>query len=137
MSNHYFLRRLAAAVGLPALSGLGGLGGCAVYVPTVPSTPLVQKNQAEVTAGFRGVSSVEATVAWAPTDHVFFNAEAAYLGYNATRTGNNVTTEYYDHHQQGSVGVGAYTLTKGFLWFKQGQTHNFCHNFGRFGRRQK
>ena len=24
-----------------------------------------------------------------------------------------------------------------FLWFKQGQAHNFCHNFGRFGRRQK
>ncbi len=112
MSNHYFfrLRHLAAAVGLPAL---GSLGGCAVYVPTVPSTPLVQKNQVELTAGLRGLTSLEATVAWAPTDHIFFNAEGAYLGYKATGTTNNVTTEYYDHHQQGNVGMGAYTLTKG------------------------
>jgi hypothetical protein len=43
-------------------AGLGAsllLGGCAVYVPTVPSAPLLTKNQVEITAGLRGLNSLE------------------------------------------------------------------------------
>lgn len=84
------------------------LGGCAVYVPTVPSTPLLTKNQVELTAGLRGVNSLELDAAWAPTNHLLLAGESAYQGNTSQTTTNNVTTTYHDAHRQVSLGVGYY-----------------------------
>ena len=112
MTDFFFcwVRRPAVVAGLLAA---GSLGGCAVYVPTVPSTPLIQKHEGEITVGIRGVSSLEATAAWSPAEHVFFNVEGAVQPGTTTRTVNNVTTEYNDYHRQMGFGLGAYTLTNG------------------------
>ena len=111
MSNNYFSRARQLAILVEITIG-GSLGGCAVYVPTVPSTPLVQSHEAEITAGFRGVSSLEATAAWSPMAHVFFNVEGALQAGKTTSTINGVATEYNDYHRQVSFGIGAYTVTK-------------------------
>ena len=84
------------------------LGGCAVYVPTVPSTPLLTKSQVEITAGLRGVNSLELDAAWAPTSHLLLAAESAIQGSNNETTTNNVTTTYHDTHRQASLGLGYY-----------------------------
>ena len=84
------------------------LGGCAVYVPTVPSTPLLTKSQVEITAGLRGVNSLELDAAWAPTSHLLLAGESAFQGGTNETTTNNVTTTYRDAHRQVSLGLGYY-----------------------------
>jgi len=84
------------------------LSGCAVYVPTVPSTPLLTKNQVELTAGLRGVNSLELDAAWAPTEHLLLAGESAFQGSTTETTTNNVTTTYHDAHRQVGLGLGYY-----------------------------
>lgn len=84
------------------------LSSCAVYVPTVPSTPLVSAGQVEVSAGLRGLNSLEAGAAWSPVPHLLLTAEAALQPNGETRTTNNVTTTYHDAHRQVGFGVGTY-----------------------------
>jgi hypothetical protein len=85
------------------------LSSCAVYVPTVPSTPLLTKNQVEVTAGLRGLNSLEIDAAWAPTAHLLLAGESAFQGGStAETTTNNVTTTYHDSHRQVGLGLGYY-----------------------------
>lgn len=84
------------------------LGGCAVYVPTVPSTPLLTQNQVEITAGLRGVNSLEVDAAWAPTAHLLLAGESAFQGSTTETTTNNVTNTYHDSHRQVGVGLGYY-----------------------------
>jgi hypothetical protein len=84
------------------------LGGCAVYVPTVPSTPLLTKNQVEVTAGLRGLTSLELDAAWAPTAHLLLAAESGFQSGTTETTTNNVTNTYHDHHRQVGLGLGYY-----------------------------
>jgi len=92
-------------------AGLGAsllLGGCAVYVPTVPSTPLLTKNQVEITAGLRGLNSLGLAAALAPTSHLLLAAESAYQGSANETTTNNITTTYRDSHRQVALGLGYY-----------------------------
>ncbi|AMR29041.1 hypothetical protein A0257_19350 [Hymenobacter psoromatis] len=85
------------------------LGGCAVYVPTVPSTPLLTQNQVEITAGLRGINSLEVAAAWAPAAHLLLAGESAFQGSTTEMTtNNNVTTTYHDSHRQVGVGLGYY-----------------------------
>jgi hypothetical protein len=85
------------------------LGGCAVYVPTVPSTPLLTQGQVEITAGLRGINSLEVDAAWAPTAHLLLAGESALQdGTTETTTTNNVTTTYHDSHRQVGLGLGYY-----------------------------
>lgn len=84
------------------------LGGCAVYVPTVPSTPLLTKNQVEITAGLRGLTSLEVDAAWAPTAHLLLAAESAFQDGTTETTTNNVTNTYHDYHRQVGLGLGYY-----------------------------
>jgi hypothetical protein len=84
------------------------LGGCAVYVPTVPSTPLLTQNQVEITAGVRGLTSLEADAAWAPTAHLLLAAESAFQASTTETTTNNVTNTYHDYHRQVGLGLGYY-----------------------------
>ncbi|RZK30839.1 MAG: hypothetical protein EOO63_05685, partial [Hymenobacter sp.] len=64
------------------------LGGCAVYVPTIPSTPLVEAGQVEVTAGLRGINSMEVGAAWSPVPHLLLNTEAAWQPNSQSTTVN-------------------------------------------------
>jgi len=84
------------------------LGGCAVYVPTVPSTPLLTKNQVEITGSLRGINSLELDAAWAPTNHLLLAAESALQGSTTETTTNNVSTTYHDSHRQVGLGLGYY-----------------------------
>ena len=84
------------------------LSSCAVYVPTVPSTPLLTKNQVEITAGLRGLNSLEVDAAWAPTAHLLLAGESALQGSTTETTTNNVTTTYHDSHRQVGLGLGYY-----------------------------
>jgi hypothetical protein len=84
------------------------LGSCAVYVPTVPSTPLLTQNQVELTAGLRGINSLEVDAAWAPTAHLLLAGESALQGSTTETTTNNVTTTYHDSHRQLGLGLGYY-----------------------------
>lgn len=84
------------------------LGGCAVYVPTIPSTPLVEAGQVEVTAGLRGLNSLEAGAAWSPVPHLLLSTEAAWQPNTQSTTVNNVTTTHNDSHKQVGFGVGTY-----------------------------
>jgi hypothetical protein len=91
------------------LSGLSLLfGGCAVYVPTVPSTPLLTKKQVEITAGLRGLNSLEVDAAWAPTAHLLLAGESAFQASTTETTTNNVTSTYHDYHRQVGLGLGYY-----------------------------
>lgn len=101
------MARLFYATGFLAAS-LALLGGCAVYVPTVPSTPLVEAGQVEVTAGLRGLNSLEAGAAWSPGPHLLLSTEAAWQPNSQSTTVNNVTTKYNDSHRQVGFGMGAY-----------------------------
>ncbi len=100
--------------------GLGLLlGSCAVYVPTVPSTPLLTQHQVEITAGLRGISSLEVAAAWAPTAHLLLAGESAFQGSTTETTTNNVTTTYHNSHRQGGVGLGYYrapTARSAWYW---------------------
>ncbi|GAB3637683.1 hypothetical protein GCM10027422_32730 [Hymenobacter arcticus] len=89
-------------------ASLALLGGCAVYVPTIPSTPLVEAGQVEITAGLRGLNSLEAGAAWSPVPHLLLSTEAAWQPNSRSTTVNNVTTTYNDSHRQVGFGVGAY-----------------------------
>jgi hypothetical protein len=110
-----FVKNLRCALVLAA--GLL-LGGCAVYVPTVPSTPLLAKNQVEITAGLRGVNSLELDAAWAPTHHLLLAGESAFQGSTNETTTNNVTTTYHDAHRQVSLGLGYYQApTERSAWY--------------------
>ncbi len=94
------------------------LSGCAVYVPTVPSTPLLTKNQVEVTAGLRGVNSLELDAAWAPTNHLLLAGESAFQGSTTQTTTNGVTNTYRDSHRQVSLGLGYYRApTEQSSWY--------------------
>lgn len=96
---------------LPLVSSIAAglwLSGCAVYVPTVPSTPLLTKNQVELTAGLRGVNSLELDAAWAPTNHLLLAGESAFQGGTTQTTTNGVSTTYRDSHRQVSLGLGYY-----------------------------
>jgi hypothetical protein len=84
------------------------LGGCAVYVPTVPSTPLITQNQVEITAGLRGINSLEVDAAWAPTAHLLLAGESALQASTTETTTNNVTNTYHDYHRQVGLGLGYY-----------------------------
>ncbi len=84
------------------------LSSCAVYVPTVPSTPLLIQNQVEITAGLRGVNSLEVDAAWAPTAHLLLAGESAFQGGTTEETTNNVTNTYHDSHRQVGLGLGYY-----------------------------
>jgi hypothetical protein len=84
------------------------LSSCAVYVPTVPSTPLLTKGQVEVTAGLRGINSLEVDAAWAPTAHLLLAGESALQGSTTETTTNNITTTYHDSHRQVGLGLGYY-----------------------------
>ena len=95
------------------------LGSCAVYVPTVPSTPLLTQKQVAITAGLRGISSLEAGAAWAPTAHLLLAGESAYTGSTTETTTNNVTTTYHDSHRQVGLGLGYYqapTARSAWYW---------------------
>jgi hypothetical protein len=85
-----------------------GASSCAVYVPTIPSTPVIEAGQVEVSAGLRGLNSLEAAAAWAPISHILLTAEAAIQPNTETRTANGVSTTYHDAHRQVGFGVGAY-----------------------------
>lgn len=91
-------------------AGFTLLSGCAVYVPTIPSTPLVEAGQVEVTAGLRGINSLEAGAAWSPVPHLLLSTEAAWQPNSQSTTVNNVTTKYNDSHQQVGFGVGTYRV---------------------------
>lgn len=94
------------------------LGGCAVYVPTVPSTPLLTQNQVELTAGLRGVNSLELDAAWAPTNHLLLAGESAFQGSTTETTTNNMTSTYHDAHRQVSLGLGYYQApTERSAWY--------------------
>lgn len=94
------------------------LGGCAVYVPTVPSTPLLTQGQLEVTAGLRGLNSLELDAAWAPTNHLLLVGESAYQGNTTETTTNNVPTTYQDWHRQAGLGLGYYRApTERSVWY--------------------
>jgi hypothetical protein len=94
------------------------LGGCAVYVPTVPSTPLLTKNQVEITAGLRGINSLELDAAWAPTHHLLLAGESAFQGSATETTTNNVSTTYHDAHRQVGLGLGYYQApTERSAWY--------------------
>jgi hypothetical protein len=94
------------------------LGGCAVYVPTVPSTPLLEKNQVELSAGLRGLNSLEAGVAWAPTAHLLLSGESAFQGSTTETTTNNVSNTYHDWHRQVGLGLGYYRApAKPTAWY--------------------
>ena len=84
------------------------LGGCAVYVPTVPSTPLLTQRQVELTAGLRGLNSLELDAAWAPTKHLLLAGESAFQGSTTETSTNNVATTYHDTHRQAGLGLGYY-----------------------------
>lgn len=84
------------------------LGGCAVYVPTVPSTPLLTQNQVEITAGLRGLNSLEVAAAWAPSAHLLLAGESAFQASTTETTTNNVTNTYHDAHRQVGLGLGYY-----------------------------
>lgn len=108
MPHHFppaFVKNLPIALSIAA--GLV-LSGCAVYVPTVPSTPLLTKNQVEITAGLRGLNSLEFDAAWAPTNHLLLAAESAFQGGTTETTTNGVSTTYRDSHRQVSLGLGYY-----------------------------
>ncbi|MGI4737704.1 MAG: hypothetical protein ACRYG7_21260 [Janthinobacterium lividum] len=95
------------------------LSGCAVYVPTVPSTPLLTQHQAEITAGLRGLNSLEVDAAWAPTAHLLLAGESAFQGSTTETTVNNVTNTYHDTHRQVGVGLGYYqapTVRSAWYW---------------------
>lgn len=95
------------------------LGGCAVYVPTVPSTPLLAHRQVAVTAGLRGLNSLELDAAWAPTRHLLLAAESALQSSTTETTTNNVTTTYHDAHRQLGLGLGYYrapTARSAWYW---------------------
>ncbi len=101
-----------------ALTGLAGLAvlylsGCAVYVPTVPSTPLVRARQLEAGANIRAFSSLEATAAYSPVNHLLVNIETSYRQANWSTTSSGVTTTGSDVNRQASVGLGAYRETTG------------------------
>ena len=103
---------------VPVLAAGLLLGGCAVYVPTVPSTPLLTKGQVEITAGLRGVNSLELDAAWAPTNHLLLAGESAFQGSTTETTTNNVTSTYHDAHRQVSLGVGYYQApTERSAWY--------------------
>lgn len=94
------------------------LGGCAVYVPTVPSTPLLTQSQVELTAGLRGINSLELDAAWAPTRHLLLAGESALQSSTTQTTTNNVTTSYRNAHRQVSLGLGYYRApTAGSVWY--------------------
>lgn len=106
--------RTAYSLGLGLL-----LSGCALYVPTVPSTPLLTKNQVELTAGLRGSNSLEVDAAWAPTAHLLLAGESAFQGTTTEETVNSVTTTYHDSHRQVGVGLGYYqapTARSAWYW---------------------
>ncbi|TDN37294.1 hypothetical protein E4631_04900 [Hymenobacter sp. UV11] len=95
------------------------LGGCAVYVPTVPSTPLLTQHQVEITAGLRGINSLEVDAAWAPTAHLLLAGESAFQGSTTETTTNSVTTTYHDSHRQVGLGLGYYqapTARSAWYW---------------------
>ncbi len=108
MLFHYSITMLRCGAGAALLA----VAGCSVYLPTVPSTPLVQRGQVEVTAGLRGLTTLEAGASFSPKAHVLFSGEAALQRVKSTQTSNSVTTETIDTHQQVGLGVGAYTVTK-------------------------
>lgn len=93
------------------LSGLAGsllLSACSVYAPTVPATPLLTQGQVQVSAGLRGLNSLELGAAWAPTRHLLLSAESGFQSSTTTTTINNVTASYDDFHRQVSLGAGYY-----------------------------
>jgi hypothetical protein len=77
-------------------------------VPTVPSTPLLTKNQVEITAGLRGLNSLELDAAWAPTAHLLLAGESGFQSSTTETTTNNVTNTYHDYHRQVGLGLGYY-----------------------------
>lgn len=107
------MRKLATAYNWSWLL-LALLGSCTVYAPTVPSTPLLEKNQVELTAGIRGLNVLELGAAWSPMPHLLLTGEAALRGGSGSTTDiNNVTTTDEDYHRQASVGVGYYRAPTG------------------------
>lgn len=105
-----FVKTLRAAY--PLIIGLL-LSGCALYVPTVPSTPLVRQGQLEAGANLRAFSSLEATAAYSPLNHVLVAVETSYRQSDWSQTTAGVTTAGVDRHQQLTLGVGTYRTTDG------------------------
>lgn len=104
------MKRLRYSLGFP-LAGVALLSGCAVYAPTVPSTPLLTaKGQVELTAGLRGLNSLEAGGAWSPATHWAVIGESALQSSTTETTTNNVTTTYRDYHRQAGLGLGYYRV---------------------------
>ena len=94
------------------MAGAALLSSCvAVYVPTTPSTPILEKNQVEITAGLRSVRYGEMNAAWSPVNHLLVTGEIAAdiaTSTSYSTNGQGVTTMYKDYHRQGGVGVGYY-----------------------------
>ncbi|MGI4760502.1 MAG: hypothetical protein ACRYF0_07345, partial [Janthinobacterium lividum] len=76
------------------------------------------KNQVEVTAGLRGINSLELDAAWAPSAHLLLAGESAYQGSTIEETSSNVTSTYHDSHRQVSLGLGYYQApTERSAWY--------------------
>lgn len=93
----------------PVLALLLLLSSCSLYLPTMPSTPLLRKGQVQVSGGLRGLGSLEAGAAWAPTNHLLLTAESSFQSSTTSTTDvNGQTASYDDYHRQLSLGAGYY-----------------------------
>lgn len=84
------------------------LSGCAIYAPTVPATPVLEKNQVEASVSLRMLIAPEATLAWAPTDHLLVVGEGAVQSSTGSYTTQGQTINYKDYHRQGGFGLCYY-----------------------------